>query len=34
VAQYLAQNGFTNVSNIAGGIAAWAQSVDSNIPQY
>ena len=34
VAQFLAQNGFTNVSNIAGGIAAWAQTVDHSIPQY
>ena len=34
VAQFLVQNGFSNVSNIAGGIAAWAQSVDSSIPQY
>jgi rhodanese-related sulfurtransferase len=34
VAQYLAQNGFINVSNIAGGIAAWAQTVDPSIPQY
>ena len=34
VAQFLAQNGFTNVSNIAGGIAAWSQTVDHSIPQY
>ncbi|MDI9334724.1 MAG: rhodanese-like domain-containing protein [Cytophagales bacterium] len=34
VADFLAQNGFTNVSNITGGIAAWAQSVDPSIPQY
>lgn len=34
VAQYLAQNGFTNVSNIAGGIAAWTQQVDSSISTY
>jgi rhodanese-related sulfurtransferase len=34
VAQYLAQNGFTNVSNIAGGIAAWSQQVDSSISSY
>ncbi len=34
VAQYLEQNGFTNVNNIAGGIAAWSQTVDHSIPQY
>jgi rhodanese-related sulfurtransferase len=34
VAQYLVQNGFTNVVNIAGGIAAWASQVDASIPQY
>ncbi len=34
VAQYLMQNGFTNVANIAGGIAAWSQFVDSGVPQY
>lgn len=34
VAQYLMQNGFTNVNNIAGGIAAWAQTVDHSVPQY
>lgn len=34
VAQFLLQNGFTNIVNIAGGIAAWAQTVDQRIPQY
>ena len=34
VAQFLAQNGYVNVSNIAGGIAAWAQTIDHSIPQY
>lgn len=34
VAQFLVQNGFNNVVNIAGGIAAWAQTVDKTIPQY
>ena len=34
VAQFLVQNGFTNVSNIAGGIATWSQTVDHSIPQY
>ncbi len=34
VAQFLVQNGCTNVVNIAGGIAAWAEQVDARIPQY
>lgn len=34
VAQFLVENGFSNVSNIAGGIAAWSQSVDPSVPQY
>ena len=34
VAQFLTQNGFSNVSNIAGGIAQWTSTVDSRIPQY
>lgn len=34
VAQYLTQNGFTDVSNIAGGIAAWSHSMDASVPQY
>ena len=34
VANYLVQNGFTNVSNIAGGIALWSQARDASVPQY
>lgn len=34
VVNYLAQNGFTNVVNVQGGIAAWAQQVDNSIAQY
>jgi rhodanese-related sulfurtransferase len=34
VAQFLTQNGFSNVSNIAGGIALWSNTVDNSIPQY
>jgi rhodanese-related sulfurtransferase len=34
VAMYLAQHGFTDVVNFQGGIAAWAQVVDTTIPQY
>ena len=34
VAHYLAQNGFTAVVNLQGGIAAWAQQLDSSVPQY
>ena len=32
--QWLASQGFANVKNLAGGIAAYAQVVDSSIPQY
>ncbi|WP_107667040.1 rhodanese-like domain-containing protein [Cyanothece sp. BG0011] len=31
---WLLNNGFTNVKNISGGIAAYAARVDGNIPQY
>jgi len=34
VAMFLAQHGFTDVVNLQGGIAAWAQLLDSSIPQY
>ena len=34
VAHYLAQHGFTDVVNLQGGIAAWAQQLDARIPQY
>ncbi len=34
VANYLAQNGFDRVANIAGGIDAWSVDVDNSIPRY
>ena len=34
VAQYLANQGFTNVANLTGGIAAWSQYVDATVPHY
>jgi rhodanese-related sulfurtransferase len=34
VAQYLSNQGFTNVANLAGGISAWSESVDATVPQY
>lgn len=34
VASYLAGHGFTHVVNLQGGIAAWAQQLDSNVAQY
>ncbi|MBD2093147.1 rhodanese-related sulfurtransferase [Microcoleus sp. FACHB-1515] len=32
--QWLASQGFTNVKNLAGGIAAYSQIVDPSVPQY
>ena len=34
VANYLMRNGFTHVVNFDGGIAAWAQELDTRIAQY
>ena len=34
VAQFLAQNGFDNVVNIAGGIDAWSLQRDPAVPRY
>lgn len=34
VAQFLEQNGFTQVANIEGGIHAWANQLDPRIPLY
>lgn len=34
VAQFLANQGFTNVANLTGGIAAWSQYVDATVPRY
>ena len=34
VANYLAQNGFTKVVNLQGGIDAWSQQLDQSVPKY
>ena len=34
VAEFLKGNGFTNVSNLAGGIDAWSTQIDSRVPRY
>jgi len=34
VAVFLAQQGFTHVANVAGGIHAWSAQVDPSVPQY
>jgi len=34
VAMFLAQNGFTRVANIAGGIDAWSAERDEGVPRY
>ena len=34
VANYLAQNGFTSVVNLQGGIDAWAQQIDPGVATY
>ena len=34
VAAFLEQKGFTQVTNLTGGIHAWAQQVDSSMPTY
>ena len=34
VAHFLAQNGFSQVTNLAGGIHAWANDVDPSIGTY
>lgn len=34
VAMFLAQQGFGNLANIAGGIDAWSQEFDATVPRY
>ena len=34
VANYLAQNGFTQVVNLQGGIDAWTKQIDASVPLY
>jgi adenylyltransferase/sulfurtransferase len=34
VTQFLRANGFDNVTNVAGGIQAWAVEVDPTLPRY
>ncbi|MDR3791939.1 MAG: rhodanese-like domain-containing protein [Terracidiphilus sp.] len=34
VAEFLAQSGYTNVSNLAGGILAWASEIDPAMQKY
>ncbi len=34
VAMFLEQQGFSNVYNLYGGVAAWAQQVDPTMPTY
>ncbi|HUQ12557.1 MAG TPA: rhodanese-like domain-containing protein [Steroidobacteraceae bacterium] len=34
VAHFLADQGFTNVANLTGGIAAWSELVDATVPRY
>ena len=34
VAAFLAQNGFENVANVAGGIDAWSAVRDAGVPRY
>lgn len=33
-AEFLAQQGFAKVSNLAGGITAWSNEVDPTVPKY
>jgi rhodanese-related sulfurtransferase len=34
VAMFLEQQGYTRVANIAGGIDAWSQEIDPDVPRY
>jgi sulfur-carrier protein adenylyltransferase/sulfurtransferase len=33
-AEFLAAQGFSKVSNLAGGISAWARDIDPDVPDY
>ena len=33
-AEFLLRNGFTDVTNLAGGIDAWSQEIDPSVPRY
>lgn len=32
--EYLAGLGYTNLANVSGGINAWSQEIDPDVPQY
>ncbi|HIF50184.1 MAG TPA: sulfurtransferase [Thiotrichaceae bacterium] len=34
VASYLEDNGYNNITNLEGGVDAWAKSVDADMAQY
>ena len=34
VAHFLANQGFTDVANLTGGISAWTEEVDATVPRY
>lgn len=34
ICMFLVRNGFTDVSNLAGGIDAWSVEVDAGVPRY
>ena len=34
ICMFLIRNGFTNVSNLEGGIDLWSATVDENVPRY
>jgi rhodanese-related sulfurtransferase len=34
VTQFLEANGYDNVENLAGGIDAWSEQIDPNVPRY
>jgi sulfur-carrier protein adenylyltransferase/sulfurtransferase len=34
IAEFLVQNGYTKVVNLAGGILAWSDQVDPKVPKY